>query len=130
MKLLVCGSRTMAWSLQELVIQHVRELAPTQIIEGGAKGADTLARLAALFLGIPVQEFPADWQAHGKKAGPIRNQQMLDQGPDLVLAFHPATGCTPGTADMIRRAQAAGVPVKVVTYVESLVVPPVPRRGL
>ena len=108
----------MPWKLQDLVLETIRGLdpRPTLIIQGAARGADTLAKVAAIYLGIPWQSFPADWDAHGKKAGPIRNQQMLDEKPDLVIAFHPDTGCTPGTLDMISRARAAGVPVRVVTY--------------
>jgi acyl-CoA synthetase (NDP forming) len=56
-----------------------------------------------------VTSFPANWKKHGKSAGPIRNQLMLDVGkPDLVIAFPGGSG----TADMIRRARKAGVPVK------------------
>ena len=119
MKVLVCGSRTMPWKLQELVLETIRGLDPraTLIIQGAARGADTFGKIAAIWLGVPWQEFPADWKKHGKAAGSIRNQQMLDEGkPDMILAFHPVSGCTPGTADMIRRAVAAGLPVKVVTY--------------
>lgn len=120
MKVLVCGSRRMPWKLQELVFNTIRNLStrPTLIIEGGARGADIYGKIAAIYLGIPWQEFPANWEKHGKKAGHIRNQQMLDAGPELVIAFHPSSGCTPGTLDMITRARNAGVPVQVVTYDE------------
>jgi hypothetical protein len=48
----------------------------------------------------------ADWEKLGRSAGPIRNQAMLDEGrPDLVVAFPGHHG----TADMVRRARAAGV---------------------
>lgn len=58
---------------------------------------------------VPVRVFKADWDKHGKAAGPIRNQQMLDEGkPDLVLAFAGGKG----TDDMCRRARAAGVEVR------------------
>lgn len=118
MKILVCGSRTMPWKFQELVLETLRGLEPraTLIIQGAARGADTLAKVAAIYLGIPWQSFPADWDTHGKKAGPVRNQQMLDQGPDLVIAFYPVSGCTSGTADMIRRAKTAGVEVREIVY--------------
>jgi hypothetical protein len=80
------------------------------VIAGGARGADTLAvqEARARKPPIPVRVYPADWRRHGKAAGPIRNQQMLDEGaPDLVLAF-PGGG---GTADMVRRARRAGLEV-------------------
>jgi len=54
-----------------------------------------------------VTTFDADWKL-GKKAGPLRNQRMIDEGrPDLVVAFPGGKG----TADMVRRAEAAGVKV-------------------
>lgn len=56
-------------------------------------------------------QFPADWSRHGKAAGPIRNQQMLDEGkPDIVVAItDKPLEESRGTADMVRRAQAAGI---------------------
>ena len=117
MKVLICGSRTMPWKFQDLVLETIRGLGPQiELILGGANGADTLAHLAGIHLKLPYRRFEADWETHGKRAGPIRNQRMLDEGPELVVAFHPITGCTSGTLDMIRRAQAANVPVRVVTY--------------
>ena len=118
MKVLVCGSRDMPWHFLDLVIQTLRclEPRPTTVIQGGARGADTLAKIAATYDGYEKLEFPADWKTYGKKAGHIRNQQMLDQNPDLVVAFHPDTGITPGTRDMVTRANAKGTPVKIFTY--------------
>ena len=53
-----------------------------------------------------MAEYVADWATHGKKAGPLRNQRMIDEGhPDLVIAFPGGKG----TDDMTRRALAAGV---------------------
>lgn len=54
--------------------------------------------------------YPADWKTHGKAAGPIRNQEMLDLNPgiELVIAFPGGTG----TADMVRRARAKGITVE------------------
>ena len=47
-----------------------------------------------------------DWKKYGKKAGPLRNQQMLEEGkPDLVVAFPGGNG----TADMVRRAKKANI---------------------
>jgi hypothetical protein len=53
----------------------------------------------------------ADWNTHGRAAGPIRNQRMLDEvKPELVVAFPGGRG----TADMVRRAREAGVNVYLV----------------
>jgi hypothetical protein len=81
------------------------------IIEGGAKGADESAAIWAIRRGVTSQRFSASWAERGPAAGPIRNQQMIDEGkPDLVLAFPGGRG----TADMVRRAKAAGVEVREV----------------
>jgi len=84
----------------------------TTLIHGGASGADTLAGMWAKEWGLTVLVYLADWAKHGPKAGPIRNQDMLERGkPDLVIAFPGGRG----TADMVRRAKAAGVPVHEVS---------------
>jgi len=60
----------------------------TIILSGCAPGADTLGIEWAEAKGIQVARFPADWNTHGRAAGPIRNQQMLDEGkPELVVSF-------------------------------------------
>jgi len=112
MRVIVCGSRK--WSNAAAVYGRITELpSDTTIIEGNASGADRLAAQAARALGMSWESYSPAWIIHGRRAGVIRNQQMLDLGADLVLAFWD--GRSRGTADMIRRAKAAGVPVEVHT---------------
>jgi len=82
------------------------------LIEGEARGADSMARDIALARGWEVIRVPADWVKYGRGAGPIRNQQMLDMGPDQVWAFHDNLACSKGTLDMVRRSKRAGKDVK------------------
>lgn len=114
MRLLICGDRDYnhaAW-----VGYTIDHLAPTMVIEGEARGADTIARQEAERRDIPVLRFPADWRKFGRAAGPIRNQQMLDEGePDLVIAFHDDICHSAGTADMLCRAEDAGIPYTLIT---------------
>ena len=86
---------------------------PTKItvIHGGAKGADMHADDWAVCNWLVPEVYKADWDTHGKAAGPIRNQQMLDTGIDLVLAF--PTKNSRGTWHMVKIAKAAGVEVRV-----------------
>lgn len=106
MRLLVCGGRD--FDRGDLVQRALRLLRPTLVMHGAARGADMLAGLAAHALRIPVEPYYADWKQHGRRAGPIRNAEMLREGrPDAVLAFPGGRG----TADMIKKAVAAGVPV-------------------
>lgn len=83
------------------------------IIEGGARGVDRMARRYGEESGIHVESYPALWDVYGKRAGPIRNAQMLREGsPDVVIAFRGPN--SRGTQNMIDQAEKAGVPVKII----------------
>ena len=111
MRVLVCGSRH--YNNYEEMEKVLDEYTITEIIEGEARGADRNARVYGESKGIPVHRFPADWNTHGKAAGPIRNKQMLTEGkPELVVAFRGPN--SRGTQNMINQAEKAGVPVKVI----------------
>jgi len=113
-KVLVCGSR--AWLDSGAIRARLAELPRgTTIIHGGARGADRLAETIAHSLGFDTQAFNADWHGRGyydPAAGKKRNLRMLDQQPDLVIAFHK-DGST-GTAHTIENAHARGIPVEVI----------------
>lgn len=82
---------------------------PQKIVTGGARGADYLGAEWADRHALQTHTELAQWNIHGKKAGPIRNQKMLDeQRPHKVIAFPGGRG----TADMISRAKGvSGVDV-------------------
>ena len=90
-----------------------REKTPSVILSGVAKGADSLGVRYAKEKGIPVQEYPANWQKLGRRAGMVRNRQMLEDA-DALVAFWD--GKSHGTANMISIAKEAGIPVRVVPY--------------
>jgi predicted Rossmann-fold nucleotide-binding protein len=110
MRFLVCGGRDFddAQAVNRaLDALHVKR-GITCIVEGGAPGADTHARIWAQANGVDVRTFYADWGTHGRRAGPLRNARMLEEGrPDGVVAFPGGRG----TADMIRQAMTAGLKV-------------------
>lgn len=113
MKVLVCGGRDYDdWEcVVETLCWHEPEME--LLIHGGARGADSLAHKWASLCTppMPTKVFRADWKKHGKAAGPIRNQQMLDEClPDLVIAFPGGKG----TWDMVNRARQAKIEVEQV----------------
>ncbi len=122
MRVLVCGSRT--WTDRACIRSVLNGLygeapGPLVLIEGGQHGADRIASEWAdewVPYVLTHLRFPADWQTYGKKAGPIRNAQMLEEGsPDVVWAFvNRPLAESRGTANMVRRAVAAGIPTYVV----------------
>ena len=77
------------------------------IISGGAKGADSLARIYAREHNIPLREHIPQWDLHGKKAGFIRNKLIIDDA-DVVIAFWD--GISRGTAHSIKLAEEANKP--------------------
>lgn len=115
-RILVCGSRYwMGRDSYDAIVRELKRFPNAElVIHGGCGGADTQAGRAATELGIPVAVYPANWKKHGKAAGPIRNALMLAEGrPDIVLAFHEDIGLGRGTADMVAKAKAADVEVRV-----------------
>lgn len=112
-RVLVCGGRDFKdGALVFMVLDTAHAANPiVDLIHGAAPGADALAHEWAYRRRVRMRPFHADWKKHGKAAGPIRNQRMLDEGrPDMVIAFPGGRG----TADMIERANKAGVPVVIV----------------
>ena len=112
MRVLVCGGRNYDDSRRVYAVLDKlhAEAGIDCIIEGGARGADALARSWAEHpYGCGnIETYEADWDHHGKFAGPMRNSRMLDEGrPDLVISFPGGRG----TADMVRKARKAGVEV-------------------
>jgi len=83
------------------------------IIHGGARGLDMIADEWANANGVALERHGADWFKHGKTAGPIRNQEMVDSGADVCLAYPLVLGSPSGTMDCMIKAYCAGIPVYV-----------------
>jgi len=109
MLILACGSRF--YTDRAEVRRQLLQFWPDpgyEVIVGAARGADTLAAEEAQKFGARVRSFPADWQQFGRAAGPIRTRQMMDEQPDLVLAF----GEGRGTDFAVAEAERRGIPVR------------------
>ena len=83
------------------------------IVSGTARGADQLGERYAAERGYQVRRFPADWDRHGKAAGPIRNAEMADNA-NMLIAFWD--GVSRGTKNMIDTAKNRGLEVHVIEY--------------
>ncbi|KGD66744.1 hypothetical protein Y5S_00411 [Alcanivorax nanhaiticus] len=110
MRILVCGGRDyrddhcVTDSLERLKRAGLISL----LIHGDASGADRLASQWARESGMDQVSYPANWKAHGRAAGPMRNRRMLHHGrPQALVAFAGGRG----TADMVGIAKQAGLPV-------------------
>ena len=100
MRLLICGDRN--YTDYKRILGFLKECQRKHkdlvVIEGGAKGADRLAKRAAEELKIPVIEYQADWLGLEKAAGPLRNQKMIEEGkPDILVDFQENIESSKGT---------------------------------
>ena len=129
LRILITGSRDYGSTHAERVrMRHMLDLALTPtttrnwywlaenvtVVHGGARGADQLAHALATELGMNTEVHPAAWDEHGKAAGFIRNQHMVDLGADLCLAFPLGIehGRSRGTQHAMAAAKKAGIPVQ------------------
>lgn len=102
MKILICGDRN--WNNFDLIFNTIKKFVDNYgvitIVQGECKGADRMGKLVAQRFKIPCKGYPADWGKYGKKAGPMRNEQMLvEECPDIVIAFHNNIESSKGTKD-------------------------------
>ena len=121
MLVLVCGDRK--WTDSNFIRKTLLDLKLSlwndkgehiTILQGGAKGADLIAGQWGKDEHLEVIEVPAEWDLYGKRAGPIRNNEMLKMNPDLVIAFHNNIESSKGTKDMVYKARKAGI--KTIIY--------------
>jgi len=110
MRLIIAGKRTfpnrMSGMIKDILdIYGLFEIV-TEIVEGGAKGVDASAcYFAEKVYGFPTKRFSADWETHGKAAGPIRNRQMAEYADALLLIWD---GKSRGSANMKKEMQKLG----------------------
>ena len=72
------------------MVQDVLDLInPDMIIQGGAEGADRLAKEYAEYNNKKSVTIEANWQEHGKSAGPKRNIEMLMKYPEATVVAFP-----------------------------------------
>ena len=112
MKTIIAGGRD--FTDDELMYKVLKQLPEiSEVVCGGARGADERGQLWAYDKGIPVKMFPADWNKYGKSAGIKRNIQMAEYA-DMLIAFWD--GKSPGTKHMITEAKRRKLIVHVIEY--------------
>ena len=130
MRVLVTGSRE--FTDIGLVHQALLEVTagnhgPHTLVHGAARGADTLAAVAADKLGWTIEPHPAQWKVHDmdcpawhhdrdlptcRRAGHRRNEEMVDLGADVVCAFYKRGAANKGTAGCVKVAGEAGIAIR------------------
>ena len=95
------------------ILQEKKVTHKIVIISGCARGADTLGLRYASENAFDVEEYPADWDKYGKKAGYVRNVEMAENA-DALIAFWD--GKSKGTKHMIDMATERNLPIRVIRY--------------
>lgn len=117
-KVLVCGGRdyTDREKIYHVLDAYLARIGPDMLlVNGGAPGADTLAREWAVDRRVDHLTLYARWDLYGRSAGPIRNRAMAKKKPKLVLAFHSDLAKSKGTRDMMRVAEKMEIKRKLFT---------------
>lgn len=116
MKTIIAGSRTVTdYSIVLKAIQ-LSKFDISEVVSGGARGADSLGERFAKENKIPVKIFPANWEMYGKKAGFLRNREMAEYGEALIAIM---INNSKGTSNMISLAKEKGLKVYVLEIEES-----------
>ena len=117
-KIIIAGGRDfMDYNLlkekTDKILQEKKVTHKIVIISGCARGADTLGLRYASENAFDVEEYPADWDKYGKKAGYVRNVEMAENA-DALIAFWD--GKSKGTKHMIDIATERNLPIRVIRY--------------
>lgn len=110
MKVIIAGSRD--YYNYDTLLTAITESGfdITTVVSGGAKGVDALGEEYANNMNIPLNTYNADWNTHGKAAGPIRNRKMAENSDALIALWD---GKSRGTKNMIETARKNGLLVYV-----------------
>lgn len=112
MKTIIAGSRTIG--LYRVVVEAIESsgYTITELVSGGAVGVDRLGERWAKENGVPIAKFIPDWNKYLKRAGFVRNEQMVNYADALIAVWDGTSRGTKHTIDLARRK---GIPVFVHT---------------
>lgn len=108
MKLIIAGGRDYQLGVHDFIALGVicGNHGVTEVVSGGATGADQCGEEWAHANKIPVTRHPAQWKKLGNRAGPIRNKEMAEYA-DAVALFPGGKG----TKNMYQEAKKAGLKI-------------------
>lgn len=111
-KVLICGDKNFEdRNIIRIWLCQLQDWGYDTIINGGAKGADTIATEEAEQMGFNIITVRAEWRKYGRGAGPLQNREKLQFNPDLVIFFHNNILESKGTKNMVKQALEAGIEV-------------------
>lgn len=100
------AKRALVWAAN---VAGVDNPADVTVVHGDARGTDSVLAEVAVSFGCVIEGHPARWDELGKRAGIVRNCEMVDLGADVCLAFPLSS--SRGTWHCMREDEKAGIPV-------------------
>lgn len=124
-RVIIAGSRTIPENSNVLfnkVSRILQNIKYSEIVSGGARGADKFGEWFAKSCSIPLKIFEDDWDTFGKSAGYIRNKEMADYATHLIAILDMSVP-SKGTRHMIKIAKDKGLEIRVieVTDIKSVI---------
>ena len=120
MKLMICGSRSLDTAKVIPFALSWFEIFPyriTEIVQGEARGIDTLAKNYAISKNIPTKGFPAEWDKYGKSAGYRRNVEMVDYADEVLAIWDGKSKGTRHSIDITREKGKPLYTLKIQSFV-------------
>jgi hypothetical protein len=110
MRVIIAGSRD--YNNYDTLLEAIEEAQfdITEVVSGGAKGVDRMGEEYAVILNKPLHIYEADWERHGRAAGPLRNKKMAENADALIALWD---GKSRGTRNMIETAEKHGLLIYV-----------------
>jgi len=110
MKIVIAGSRTITNYDEVLTAIKGSPFVITEVVSGRARGVDSLGEYYAKQNNLACSYFPADWNTHGRRAGPIRNAEMARYADAAIIVWD---GVSTGSANMIENMKRLNKPYYV-----------------
>lgn len=107
MKVVIAGSRTIKDMAAVAAAIEMSKFDISEVVCGKATGVDSLGERWAIMGGIPVKEFPAEWDKYGNAAGPIRNRKMAEYADAAIIVWD---GKSTGSRNMIKEIKKVSKP--------------------
>lgn len=117
MRVIIAGSRSITdynTVCDAMAAAAEQGVFPTEVVSGTARGVDRLGERWAQEHKIPVTQFKADWEQHGRAAGYLRNRQMAEYAraeANVGACVLVWDGVSNGTRHMAKAAAECGLTV-------------------
>lgn len=113
-RVVVCGSRyfnDLKFIYEKLDFYLSNQIKNVEIVQGDFDGPDRISQMYAHDRELLLTTFHAEWGKYGKRAGPIRNEEMARYSIACIAFWD---GKSRGTLSMINFAKQYNLKLKII----------------